>query len=400
MSSRVDRFLRPAAWSAWAVSVVAFVVETVLLYLNAPFGAQEVPPLVTAIEDLAFVGIATLSLLILRRQPGNPAGWAMMAVGLTFPLEGLFFEVASYSLRKWGEIGLTLFAAWVVRWIWVGSQLAIPFILLYYPDGKLPSPRWKWAVRYIWTMAAFAVLGGALGVEPMVELGGLHNPLGVELSGPLAGLSSTLDRVGFVSLPLLGALSLIPRYRRSRGVERQQMKIIAWVAGVSLFFFGVFPFISTGLVVESLGNTVFTVFVGVSLTAGIVRYRVFEIDRIISRTVSYALVVSIIGLGYFSVVTVGARLLPSQNALAVAGATLAAAAAFNPLRRRIQSVVDKRFNRSKYRAEAVTEGLSNRLDSALSVGEIGRLWEETVVAALEPAGTAVWLADRPAGETG
>lgn len=395
MAPTKQRLLEVATWAAWSLALLAFVLEVPLLIANEPFATTEVPPVVLAVEDLAFVAIATLSLLILRKQPGNRVGWAMMLVGVTFPVEGLFAELTAYSVRTWGVVGLSLLAGWVSRWVWIGSNLAVPLILLYYPDGELPSPGWRWAVRYIWAMAALIFMVSAVNGEPMDEFGGLENPIGIALPGVLDPLAAVAFS-SFLLMPLVGAASLVPRYRRSDGVERQQMKLIVWVAIVALLFFLIYGYELMGDVgptLDSIVNTIFTVFVGTAIAAGIVRYRVFEIDRIISRTVSYSVVVAVIAAGYFGIVTVVTRFLPSQDALVVAAATLAAAAVFNPLRRRIQAAADRRFNRSGYEAELVAREFASQIHDGHSVEQIGQSWHDAVVETMEPATAGLWLND-------
>lgn len=390
MSSDSRGFSTMFAWFAWSVSVVAFLMSVVLMVENAQYDGRGSEVLVEAIEDLAFVAIATLALLILRSQPSNVVGWWIMLAGVTFPVEGFLAEFTQYGLRTWGQIGVVLFTGWVSRWVWIGAQLAVPLILLYYPNGRLPSRRWRGVVVFLWTVAGLGFLGMALNTAPVAEFGNLPNPIGVEAVMSVLGPIAAVALFGMLILPLLGALSVIPRYRRSVGVERQQMKLIAWVGAVALVFFAV-PQFALSPLVNVIMSTVFTVYVGATLTAGIVRYRLFEIDRIISRTVTYAAVIATLAIAFFGLVTFATAILPSQNSLAVAASTLAVAALFNPLRRRIQTSVNRRFNRSGYQVETVSDQFAVNLRASLTVEEIADAFTGTVDQALQPSSMAFWL---------
>jgi hypothetical protein len=168
------------------------------------------------------------------------------------------------------------------------------------------------------------------------------------------------------------------------------MKLIAWVGVVALVFFAATSFDLSPLV-NGIMSTVFTVYVGATLTAGIVRYRLFEIDRIISRTITYASVVATLAIAFFGLVTVASSILPSQSSFAVAASTPAVAALFNPLRRRIQNSVNRRFNRSGYQVETVSDQFVENLRESLTVEQIADLWTETVSQSLQPSSMALWL---------
>lgn len=393
--------MKAASRVAWLVALFAYVLSVVLAVANEPSGGLSAELVAKAIENLSFLTIATLALLILRTQSANKVAWAMMLVGVTFPVEEFYAQLTEYALAAWGQAGIALFAGWVSRWVWIGTPVTIPLILLYYPDGRLPSSRWRPIVPAIWSIVVITFLFAALDPTPIMEFGDLPNPLGIDALGRdialLSGIRSTANW-GLFMLPISGALSLIPRYRRSTGVGRQQMKVIAWVGAVALFYLLLLrPAFETTAVTDAVFNTLFTLFVGAALTAGIVRYRVFEIDRIISRSISYTVVVTLLASAFFGAVTGITTLLPTDSSLAVAGSTLAVAALFNPLRRRIQHAVDRRFNRARYQARAISEGFTTRLQEARSIESIADDWTETVVDALQPEAIGVWIKETITG---
>lgn len=204
--------------------------------------------------------------------------------------------------------------------------------------------------------------------------------------------------LGLLTLSLGGFVAMTVRFRRSGLVERTQIK---WVLCAALVFALTY---AASLVVNWFGGSfgdgllgflfVFSIaLIPISITAAITRYRLFEIDRIISRTLSYAAVVIVLGALFLGMVTLVTALLPTQNSLAVAGATLVVAALFNPIRRRIQYAVDRRFNRSGYRAEELSEQFNARLRESLTTDELIDVWGETVNEALKPSATGIWIRD-------
>ncbi len=385
--------LRVAAKGAWLVSVLSYLASVGLEAANKQDDEAATELVAVAIQNLSFVAIATLALLILRSQPENKVAWAIMLAGVVFPVEAFIAQLTEYALNAWGQVGITLLAGWVSRWIWIGATLPVPLILLFYPDGMLPSSRWKPVVFIVLSIVAITWVFSAFDPTPMEEFTGLRNPVGIETLLSSFTMVVGIAFWGLAILPLLAAVSLIPRYRRSRGVERQQMKLIAWVGAVSVFFFLILDTVfQLDPVADAITNTLFTLYVGAAITAGIVRYKVFEIDRIISRSISYTIVVAVLG-AVFAVGVVGIpNVLGLKDSPAmVAVSTLAVAGLFNPMRRRIQTTVNRRFNRSKYQADQVAEEFAARLRRPLTAEQLGDLWVETVNTYFEPASSGIWL---------
>lgn len=378
-------------WVVWSIAVVAYLGGVYFMLQTAPASNEPQRLFVNAAEDLSFVLIASLALVVLRRQPGNRVGWWMMLAGLSFPLEEFFSGLALFGVSEWGPVFVTRFAVWVSGWIWILSQIVLPFIFLYYPDGRLPSPRWRWAARVIWIVAFALFLGTAFGPYESVEFG-MSNPGAIEFLEPiLAQLGVFFLMTPF--LTLIGAVSLIFRYRQADSVVRQQVKYLSLAAVLAVVFF-IFSSVSDlGEMGEALLNIGFTLFIGVVFTAGIVRYRLFDIDGLISRTVSYSVLVALLGLVFVGLVTTATTVLPAQGSLAVAGSTLAVAALFNPVRIRVQGWVDRRFNRSRYDAERVIDAFGDSLRAG--VDQIGLVdgWVGVVEETMQPTGVGVWVRD-------
>lgn len=226
----------------------------------------------------------------------------------------------------------------------------------------------------------------------------IDNPIGFIPNSFWEGLFGAIWMLGLLTLSLGGFVAMTVRFRRSGLVERTQIK---WVLCAALVFALTY---AASLVVNWFGGSfgdgllgflfVFSIaLIPISITAAITRYRLFEIDRIISRTLSYAAVVIVLGALFLGMVTLVTALLPTQNSLAVAGATLVVAALFNPIRRRIQYAVDRRFNRSGYRAEELSEQFNARLRESLTTDELIDVWGETVNEALKPSATGIWIRD-------
>lgn len=368
----------------WAVLATAAIVLDTLARASTDPGAWVWP--------FGLVAYALAGVLILIHRPGNRVGLLFAVIGATAGVFSLAYWVALRWLdAPWSPyleaIGLPGFA--VIYW---------GLITLFYifPVGTT-LPGWR-----RWLFRVFTAV--TLGVLPVVAIvttatfdeagSGRPNPLYVEglfLEDAFAGALIVLA-IGAVG----GIASLVTRFRGSVGVERAQMKMflsgaatLAVVAGFALGLpeSGSDPWWSYAVVATAF------LALPAAVTAGILRYRLYDIDRVISRTVSYALVVIVLAGIFLAVVALLASLLPAQDDLAVAASTLAVAALFNPLRRRVQSAVDRRFNRSRYNAEAEIGALSARLRDAHDRDEITGEMAAVVVKTMQPSAVGVWLRD-------
>src|SRR5919112_5817583 len=362
----VDRIARhTAAWLAWSLaglSVVMFVASIVLHVLTHP--SQEATGAGDTLGELliygSFLSFPIVGALIASRHPKNPVGWICLAVGLFWTLT--FLED---SISGFGPDSVTMDALTQADWVPPIGLLGIYLILLF-PDGKLPSRRWRPLAWFSGVVMVLASLGITFGPGPLEGHPGVRNPLGLE------GAPWVATAV-FIVLPLLplcmvvSALSLVLRYRRSGGEERVQIKWIALAASVvglvyliamvsSLFFPLGWGGAGTPLWLGLLQDASLVSFTAVPIAVGfaVLKYRLYDIDIVINRTLVYgSLTASLVALYFGSIVGLQYvfRALTSQGStLAVVASTLAIAALFNPLRRRVQGFVDRRFYRRKYDA--------------------------------------------------
>jgi hypothetical protein len=276
-----------------------------------------------------------------------------------------------------------------------------PLVLLLFPDGRLPTRRWRPLAWLILVLAVTLPLEGAVSPGSLQLFPFLDNPVGVT-GGALGWLVQAFGQVGFqlflATLPA-AALALALRFRRSRGVERQQLK---WFAAAGLILVAVpvadtispFGFDSNRLI-ELLSTWPLYVAIGIA----ILRYRLYDIDRLLNRTLVYGLLTVILGLGYSGAVLVAGQLFGGLGGeppdWAVAGATLATAALFQPVRRRIQAVVDRRFNRRRYDAAATIQGFATRLRQQLDLDALSDELLAVVDQTMEPTWTSLWLRPTP-----
>jgi hypothetical protein len=396
-----DQGRRRLAWVVWVVTILAYVVEVALLFANADLPVADpvdaVDPWLQAMEDLAFVAVGALGLRLVISQPRNAFCWWVLVAGLSFPLEGLTVEFTRFGMDRWGAIPIVAFVGWMSLWLWIPGSFSIPFLLLLYPDGHLPTSRWRPALWFTVAAVVATFLAAAFLVEPEPVVGVPPNPLGIPaLSEFINAVFQFVVVPGLLIAIVLGLLSLVARYRRGEGVERQQVKVLLWVGAVAVIFFSVDTQGQGGPIwLGSVLNLVFSIFVGAAVTLAILRYRLFEIDRLISRTVTYAVVAGALALVYgFGAIWLPSRVVGEQTPIFVAASTLAIAALFNPLRQRVMRWVDRRFNRSSYDAEQIADGFSARLRDQVDADRLADDWATVVIKTLQPSGVGVWIRER------
>jgi hypothetical protein len=350
----------------------------------------------------AILAYAGLGSLILRRRPGHRVGWVLL---LTAPAMLLVFAGFSLAGTVTAARGTDDLLAGIVSWIPIvlfapAFLLAFPVLALLFPDGHLPGPRWRWPVGAILALVGLATLLLAFApgqVDPTLAA----NPFSVLFVPPEARVAAALLLGPLILVgSLLGIAAMAVRFRRGRGEERQQLK---WMLAAII---AVVVFIAPSLVgvdsdVLSIAASLALVLIPAAVTMAILRYHLYDIDRIISRTVSWALIT-----GALLVVFAAALLLlqamltglTQGQTIAVASSTLVAFAVFQPVRRRVQAAVDRRFDRTGYDQERVvaafSESLRHEVDLETLSTQIRRAASDTV----RPASTAVWLRiarDRP-----
>jgi hypothetical protein len=360
------------------------------------------------VNGLAF---ATVGALVAIRRPEHPVGWLFLGAGLVGAVQLVTGEFAAAFLAASGPSSAVAVAAWVsyqMQWA-IGGVLA--GMLLLFPTGRPPSRRW-WVVG--WAAAAGVALGWVgqgLTATRYEDFPGVDNPFGVAglvaVLEWLTGAAGVLYLVGF-----LGAfISLFVRFFRARGLERLQLKWFVYAAAVGVLMLLLPSLVPRSLVPDLLsgeaGNVVWTL-VPASLSAAaalaILRYRLYDIDRIINRTLVYGLLSAVLGLGYAVAVLALGQLFGGVGertpSWAVAGATLAVAAVFQPARRRIQTAVDRRFNRRKYNAAMTIEAFSTRLREQIDLDTLSTELLTVVDQTTEPTQVSLWLRPSAHGSTG
>jgi hypothetical protein len=403
MSHRTASWL---AWSLWALSVVLTALSLLLLALSVSHPGVHIFDHWTD-STLAAIAFSTVGAVIAPRAPsGNRIGWLFCVVGLLFALAHLSAEYAIYtllatpgSLLPAGEA-----AAWLASWLWLVQLGTVVLVVLLFPDGRLPSRGWRW---FAWIGVLLVLVGAvwnALSPGPIIALGPIRNPLGVE-SLPHAYQAAE----GVVNaLMLVAAISLFIRLRRAREQERQQIKwfvyAISLTIGAAIVTYPVSEAIGSvwlkwiGFVPFMVGVMSIPISMGIAIT----RYRLYDIDIIINRTLVYGPLTATLAVIYFGGIVllqgVFVALTGERSTLAVVASTLAIAALFNPLRRRIQGFVDRRFYRKKYDAAKTLEGFSARLRDETDLDALRGDLEGVVRETIQPAHVSLWLRPETASE--
>jgi hypothetical protein len=367
-------------------------------------------------EDLFFVavvGYGFVGALIAARQPGNVIGWLLLVIGNLLALGALVD--ASLLLE---DAPARAFSAWLSDWTWyVWLTLAGVFLPLLFPTGRPLSRRWR---RVVWlgvaalalSLAGNAFQPGRLDVDSAVPV---DNPFGIP---GVQGLMDVLARAGDVLAGIafvLAAASVVIRFRRSRGVERQQLKWFAYVGvlaavglGVAMVavLFGTQPGEDGGgTTLDILGavgwfTALFAIVVGIPVATGmaILRHRLYDIDVVINRTLVYGALTATLLLSYLGLVLLlqlTLSPLTEDNGLAIAGSTLGVAALFRPARARIQELVDRRFYRRKYDAARTLEGFGARLRDEVELDSLSAELRAVVADTMQPAHVSLWLREAP-----
>jgi hypothetical protein len=343
---------------------------------------------------LATVSSAAVGAVLASRRPRHPVGWLLIGVGLSVTLSILVEWYAKYGLVvRPGSLPAAEYLAGlaVLSFTFIGLACA-GFVLLLTPTGSLPSPGWRWWGRLAAAAPVVAVLASIVQPDPLAP-DWYGNPLAVPALYRLLAVPGVAAFVVVLISVLVGAGSLVVRFRRARGVERLQLRWLALAAALAA------GLLLVALVAGYLGKDA-VVLASLSLCvallplatgAAILRYRLYDLDRIISRTLAWALVTVLLALGYAAVVLGLGRLLPQGSSLVVAAATLAVAAVFQPLRRRVQSVVDRRFNRRRHDAGQTIAAFGARLRDQVDLDTLTAELLAVVDQTMAPTRTSLWL---------
>jgi hypothetical protein len=398
---------RASAWLAWSLAglCVAMFVASVVLYYVLVRSSQEGPSTSGALSELlifgTFLAFPIVGALIASRHPKNPVGWICLAIGLFWTLIFL-----GDSIPGSGPYPVTTDALTQSLWIPPVGLLGIYLILLF-PDGKLPSRRWRPLAWLSGVVMVLASLGITFSPGPLEGHPGVRNPFGLE-GAPWVATAGIVILLLLPLCMLASALSLMMRYRHSRGEEREQIKWIAFAASVegllylitlvsSLTYSGPWGAAGTPLWLGLLQQAALVSFTAVPIAVGfaVLRYRLYEIDLLINRTLVYGSLTATLVALYFGGIVVLQRIFVTltgqQSTLAVVASTLLIATLFTPLRRRIQSFIDRRFYRRKYDSRKTLEAFSTKLRDETDLEALNNDLVGVVRETMQPAHVTVWL---------
>jgi hypothetical protein len=393
MSARAASWL---AWIMWALSIGLTVLSLWLLILN--LSHPNVPVYLYWAEDtLLAVGYSTVGAVAASHRPGNAVGWVLCSIGLSWGVAHFASEYATYALLAApGSLPAAEAAAWIYSWVWVPGLGFIVFLPLLFPSGRLPSPGWR---PFAWFSVLLVVAGtivAAFSPGPGVGLS-IRNPFGM---ASLLNLNEQLQALMFV-LIFVASASLVARLHRARGVERQQIKWVAYAGalggGASLPTYTVLEAVNlpwlhlAGYVPALVGILGVPTAVGIAIT----RYRLYDIDILINRTLVYGTLTATLVALYLVGIVVLQRffvfLTGQQSTLAVVASTLLIAALFNPLRKSLQSFIDRRFYRRKYDARKTLERFSAQLRDETDLDTLSDDLVGVVRETMQPAHASLWL---------
>ncbi len=385
-----------------AVTLWAFVVVGLVILLVSPgnLGGLEIP--LTLAYSAFVLGFATFGGLIASRQPANPIGWIMLVAGMAFSLGGVTGDYASQSLDHRALPGLSL-AAWFSVWTWsVGATLPATFLILLFPNGRLPSRRWR-PVAWV-TGVAIVVVDLSIALAPgKFDDYPISNPFGAPQAHavlqPLAGVAG----VALFASALASIVSLIFRFGRAEDQERLQLKWLAFAVALVAFAAATSVVIETvadadaGLIeVSNLIVTASMSTIPMAIGMAVLKHRLYNIDRIINRTLVYGTLTAILGLIYIAGVVGFGSLIRSltgqtDNNLGIAASTLGVAALVRPLRSRVQGAIDHRFYRRKYDASKTLETFSSRLRDEVDLDLLSKDLVGVVGDTMQPVHVSLWL---------
>ena len=400
--SRPRRWLAGLAWALWTLAMLGLAVVPWMDQLLRRAGRADLAAFVPSNivgPVLAMLSAATVGTLVASRRPHHPVGWLLLGFALSLTASGVINSYVTYGLvARPGALPAVHLVARYYPATGAAVLALLSLVLLLTPTGSLPSARWRW-----WAVVTAATPVALVLVMPVAP--GRLDPQLLLASSPLSdralgGVLLVATRVALVITAVAVAVaagSLVVRFRRAHGVERQQLR---WVALAAALMVLAVPIVLASVVLESpiLVNWVSAVWVmvlPVAVGAAVLRYRLYDLDRIISRTLAYGLLTLLLGGGYALVVLGLGQLLGRESQLVVAAATLAVAAVFQPARRRVQAVVDRRFNRRRHDATRVIEGFGARLRDQVDLDTLTADLLAVVDQTMQPTQTSLWL--RPAG---
>jgi hypothetical protein len=353
------------------------------------------PDAFSSITSVTFLlAFAAVGVLVACRQPYNPIGWLMLATALAWEVSDFGSGYADldyhhhHGALPLGHLALLTDAA---QGLYYGL-LIFPLIILLFPDGRI-GRRWRWPL-VIYVLICLLEVGATLSVavgdfslrKPLDSGGSL---IGLNHPNPFVDNAEAVALFSAFALLIAAVIRQVLSYRRASGERREQLKWLLSGAALCLLSSPIFVDPNASLL-NALFPLVLTL-IPVTIGIGIVKYRLYEIDRIISRTVSYAILTALLAVTFVGLVVLSTRVLPFSSTVGVAASTLAAAALFNPLRVRVQRTVDRRFNRSRYDAQATVDAFAARLRDAVDLEHVQADLLDVVQRAVQPAHATIWI---------
>jgi len=385
------------AAALWGLVVVGLVI---LLSSPGDQGGLEIP--LTLAYSVFVLGFSTFGGLIAFRHPSNPIGWIMLVASIAFTLGGVTDDYASQSPNDRAVPGLAL-AAWFSVWTWsIGASLPATFLILLFPNGRLPSRRWR-PVAWVTGVSIMVVVSSIALAPGRFDDYPISNPFGApQIHAVIQPLVGPAGAALFASA-LASILSLIFRFRRAEDQERLQLKCLAFAVALVAMAAAVSVVIESvagsneGLIeVSNLIVTTSMATIPMAIGAAVLKHRLYNIDRIINRTLVYGVLTAILGLIYIAGVVVFGSLIRSftgqtDNNLGVAASTLGVAALVRPRRSRVQGAIDRRFYRRKYDAVRALEAFSSRLRDEVDLDLLSSDLVGVVGDTMQPAHVSLWL---------
>ncbi len=337
------------------------------------------------------MAVPVTGFVLASRRPENRIGWLFLVAGLALGLTGFSGQYALHALvADRGSLPAGQVFAWLSNWAWVIQTATLAFLFLLFPTGQLRSRRWRRAAWFVG--GAFALTAVCAVIAASSEWA---HPFTLSGPGSPAGLTTLflLMAAFLISAGLLvSVVALVIRFAKSSGEERLQLK---WCAAAALLLVVVFvASIWVNSAVVNVLQSVAFLCLWTAIATAVLKYRLYEIDRIISRTLAYAIVTGLLVGLYAGLVLLATHVLSFSSPVAVAAATLAAAALFSPVRRQVQRVVDRRFNRARYDADMTVALFAAHLKDAADLDSVRDDLASVVQRALEPAHVSVWISPR------
>jgi len=383
----------------WAITALSLLATAGSLWLLR-WGQQNATPqsLEELVNDFTYLLIGVVMTLIgaflALRRDDNAVSWMMLGAGVSLSLAAFLEQYANLSYVAATDWPARMAALWLSQWIWMLPYVALILLLLFYPTGRLLSPRWRWVLGLsLLVYSSLALWGGfsrTLDVgDPALGRGTMPNPLGF-LPAPGQGALLIFTAAMFATMAA-AVLGLAVRFRRARGIEREQMK---WLLFAGALFITAMLLDFVAVPYAGIITNLLSLSIPAAIAVAILRYRLFDIDVIIRRTTSYALITGLLALIYFASIVVLQRLLApvtGDSTPAIVLSTLLIAALFLPIRRRVQSIIDRRFNRTRYDAEKTLQAFAATVRDETNLDALLAELVRVIDATMQPETVSVWL---------